>query len=487
MNNRLLRSALVLLPVLLLLLSNCNKMSQQAELESSSALPNKAILLRSGSGYEFQNTELNQECLVGEKDLQAYLNYKRLFDETAFPDGEITPILNGLGEVLMYAINYPEGWELIAADKRCSAVLASDKSGQFVFEEQIPPVQAWLTCVGEDVLNVRAITSYDEIKDHEVVEKMQNNEIFWKMITADQEYLNERMKTRLGPDPEEFDGEWIMTSFVRDTLSYQHIDHLVQTHWHQGFPYNLYCPFLTHSYTDHAPAGCVAIATGQVAVYFHNEIGYPSTSPLTAFCDAHVPHYYPYYYSAHVNDSHMYVADLNASAWDSIPTSGNMCAKLVAEIGIAVNMQYGNTESGTSGESLSVTNIGESYFLSNGFLYSRSGFNATALVDNITNEIPVIAAAENTYGGRHAFIIDAYEYVYQKITVYYVWVPRIPEPGDQPTKVEEYYDTDQRVSMNWGEGASYDNGWYSITSNWSVNGYTFGTSNRQMLYDFSIQ
>ncbi len=480
MNNKLLRSALALLPVLLLLLSGCNKMPQQ-EQKSYPVVSESAVLLRSGSGFEFQNTELNQDCLVGEKDLQAYLNYKRLIDENAWPDGDITPILDVTGEVVMYAVNYPEGWELIAADKRCPAVLASDRNGHFIFEEQIPPVQTWLTCTGEDVLNVREITSYDDIKDPEVIEKMQNNENFWKMITADKEYLKERMRTRLGPDPEGFDdGEWVPINFVIDTVSYQLVDHLVQTHWDQNPPYNNYCPFKSNSNIERTLAGCVAIAVGQVANYFHDLIGYPQTAPLTAYCDAVAPFY------AEPGNQHMYVDNLSSSAWDDIPSNGNMCAKLVAEIGIDEHMHYTDYGSFTY-ISLPDYHIGETYFENKGFQFSTGVLNVTALSNNIVNEKPVIARAVDAVHGGHAFIIDAYEYAYIKCTNYYVWRPRIPEPGEQPTTSDFFYVTTKKVSMNWGWGPSYDNTWYNVSDDWSASIYTFGTSNRTMLYNLSVQ
>ena len=487
MNNKYLRRLLVLLPVLSLLLSSCNKMPQQDQTRYP-VVSESAILLRSGSGFEFQNTELNQDCLVGEKDLQAYLNYKRLIDESTWPDGEITPILNNTGDVVMYAINYPEGWELIAADKRCSAVLASDRNGHFVFEEQIPPVQTWLTCTGEDVLNVRAITSYDEIKEPEVVEKMQSNENFWKMITADKEYLNERMKTRLGPDPEGFDdGEWLVTNVVWDTLSYQLVDHLVQTHWNQHFPYNYYSPRKSYAYYERTSAGCVPVAVGQVVNYFHNETGFPATAPLTAFCDAQVPGPAPYYYSPACNDSHMYVADLSASAWDSIPSSGKMIARLLAEIGISVHLQY--RDDGAFMNSYTLDPIKDSFFINKGFMCVTGSFYTNGLVNNITSGKPVIADASisDNPNYSHTFIIDAYECYYEKITTYYVWVPRIPEPGDPPTTYDEMYYSDEKISMNWGWGPSYDSAWYRTFENWSVAGYTFSSSNRHMLYNISIQ
>ena len=465
-----------------LLLYGCSKLAQQQNAIPPLESTTTSFFLKSGSAPETQGTELNPEYFVGEKDLQAYLKFKRMVDESRFPSGETTPVLDDRGNTIMYAINYPEGWELIAADKRCPTVLACNNEGQFVFEEQAPPIQYWLTRIGKEVQQTRSIVSYDEVKSWDAVEKMEHSVDYWKKITADPEYIGKKMcQTRTGIEPPDYlDGHWECSSVIIDTIDYHFVDHLIQTHWEQGYPYNSYCPFQTNDYLHKAPAGCVAIAGAQVANYLHGVIGRPVMAPLDAFCDAMVPTINGYYQPS-INDPHMNVSNISSVAWSSIPTDTDACAKLIAQIGISVGMYYGNYGSGSH-----ISTLGQTYFLNNEVSSSYSStFNQTALINSILSNSPVIAEGYGDGAGWHAFIIDAYEYAYRHIYFYYVWVSQNPEPGDPPTYYDDVYVTEQNISMNGGLGASNDTNWYGISGSWPILNTTVSSDSVSLLYGFS--
>ena len=65
---------------------------------------------------------------------------------------------------------------------------------------------------------------------------------------------------------------------------------LMTTHWHQTWPYNSYCPFLTAKPTQRAVTGCVATAGAQVVYYFHkdNPATLGATTPTYGYGDAPV-------------------------------------------------------------------------------------------------------------------------------------------------------------------------------------------------------
>lgn len=74
------------------------------------------------------------------------------------------------------------------------------------------------------------------------------------------------------------------------TAAKQDVPVLMSTHWHQTWPYNSYCPFLTAKPTQRAVTGCVATAGAQVVYYFHKDN--PSTlgasTPTYGYGDAPV-------------------------------------------------------------------------------------------------------------------------------------------------------------------------------------------------------
>lgn len=453
--------------------------------------------LISRSSFDSCHEDLTCEnTFVTEEDITAYLRYKSLVSDTDVLMGEYAPIVDSKGDTMMYAINYPGGWEVIAADKRCPIVLASDNKGYFVFEEQIPPVQAWLLCQGEQIVQIRGINSYEEIKDQEVVKKMQESQGFWKRITSDPAYLQDRLgESKNGPDAvRSGEGYWVLHGVTIDTVSLVLVNHLVQTHWDQNPPYNSYCPFKSGSTTQRAPAGCVAVAVGQVANYFNELCGYPEEAPLTAFCDAEIPSDGDInYYQPSASDPHMYVSNLSTTAWDSIPSNGDMCAKLLAEIGIAVEMKYTNIVSYTNSIELVKSYFDEKDFDSVYGIYSR-----TYLINNVTAGKPVIVAANFPLDSNyvmvdipgHAFIVDGYRLNRIVETTTYEWVPYNPSPLDPigliTRNVETAYNSEE-ITMNWGWEESCNERWFKTDGIWYSDHGSLVVEGREMFYNLTPQ
>jgi len=198
---------------------------------------------------------------------------------------------------------------------------------------------------------------------------------------------------------------------------------LLQTTWGQGARYNDLVPYLGCSNTSNGRAlvGCVAVATAQVMRYWK----------------------YPYStYNWDIMPNITY-------PWDS-PTEGtNEIAKLMRDVGAALNMQYG-CDNGSSAYTGDVPGV-----LVNVFGYpsviSYVSYNPNTVVDQLQyGSRPVIMRGTDgaLYSG-HAWVCDGYKRN-RYVTIH--------NPGTY-YEYETYTFTLPYFSMNWGWNG-YSNGWY---------------------------
>ena len=150
---------------------------------------------------------------------------------------------------------------------------------------------------------------------------------------------------------------------------------LLSTKWGQGYPYNMYCFSNTG---EQAWAGCVAIAGAQLTAYYR----YPSSY-----------------------NNHVYFWNNILDGEEPISTVGKeSVARLVNDIGILVDMQYGVNGSGTN-----------TYFLSNcwnnmGYSYQcYAAYDYESCVQEFRHFRPVVmrgslAGQEN----GHCWVIDGF-------------------------------------------------------------------------------
>ena len=473
-----------LLAFLSFLLIGC---AEQYNFSVESECNNEAVIFVSSElTRSFSNSDSNSVYFVTEKDLDSYIKYKRLsLKKDELDVDSITSVTDKSGDVWAYSINYSDGWELISADKRYPPIIAHSPVGHFKFEEQIEPITEWLGSVSEDIKLLRRSENLSEIFTESSFEQMASYQEFWKMITANPDYIEDnRIKTRVHYDP---DGRWELTDVVIDTVEYQRVDHLITTHWHQDSPYNAFCPLKSYSSTYRAPAGCVAIAGAQTAYYLHGKINLPAISPLNAYCVAQIPTS-PGYYTAYSGDPQMYVSNFSSTAWNDMTFDDNVIAALIAHVGICVSMRYEDWGSGA------YTNNLISYFWGKNVLCVWGQLNNGSysdLYENILNGLPVVAAATSYVigaSGGHAFIIDGYKNERVRITTIYSWVPTNPQNAnyyEEQIQITYRPPINHQITMNWGWGNSYpyDAGWYSTAGDWHVSSYEYDYD-RRILYNF---
>ncbi len=296
-------------------------------------------------------------------------------------------------------------------------------------EGEIPGGLAlWLGSIHKGVQKVRKDTGY---KSNTFINKE------WKKLLSGKTNLSNSISNQknapAGPPP------------CTSTFYQENYGPLLTTEWGQGCYYNDYCPLGT-SCGGHTWTGCVATAMAQIMMY-HKK---PST------------------YNWAIMLNRLYSANSEV-------------ARLMHDVGVTLNMQYGNDASGTyEYEYTDVTTDPLHWVYYNGvpksltqnYGYSGAGykdFDDGELKSNIINKRPCIVSGSmdkqdinvlgwtvsSIYSGNHTWVCDGYSRN---------WGYSCPD---------DYYPTGTSFNnityhMNWGWGESYSsynyNGWYTPTS-----------------------
>lgn len=175
---------------------------------------------------------------------------------------------------------------------------------------------------------------------------------------------------------------------------------LVESHWNQSAPYNDLCPTVgtTATYT-----GCVATATAQIMRYHkHPATGTGSHSyswnNQTLSRD----------FSESTYDWTNMLLDYGS---DYSTTQSTAVARLMADVGYAVSMDYGTSASGAYSEDVPTALTTYFGYSTNIKLLSRSSYGLTDWMTLLYQELaagrPVYYAGSSTSGG-HAFVVDGY-------------------------------------------------------------------------------
>lgn len=431
---------------------------------------------------EIDWSALDTTYFVSDKDVEAYIHFKKLVAESEkkeFGATEVIPM--GLNDeaTLAYLINYNEGWEIIAADKRAPMVLASGDEGHLNFSEIPENMMAWIEALEEDVLSLRIVGNDECFFSKDTWDKMLTSINCWAAINADEDFiLNHYSGTRSisnsGSGTRDT-GHWELVGVSTYTTVLQLINPLIITNFNQGSPYNNCCPFRCQLY-GRAPAGCTAVAGAQMAYYLHYHIQKPILAASSGSCNGYVGYMNG---SNYIHDPLAYqainITSYSSTIWDDMLTDPSSAAYLIADIGKKVEMDYGETES------LAYANYLETnYFLPSDVACRYRAYQSSTVISSIKDSIPAILDAfnQNTLAG-HAFISDGYKKT-QKMTEYmYEWVYDVPPsqyvPMPQPDIQITYEPAVETIHMNWGWDASYNSSsiWFSPDGNWSISGFVY--------------
>lgn len=387
--------------------------------------------------------------------------------------------------VLLYVVNFDEGWELFPGDSRFGLLLAKGGTGNMELSKisDNPGLCLWI----EDYMNQIENARNMEIVGDRASKSVRIWELFRKLSTR--ENIIEDTSKLGGQGTRDMWAKIKLNSTIsNDTLGYK--APLIQTKWGQQYPWNINMPVVNN--TDTCRTGCPAVALAQILYYFHcqqnmptgmyDSINIATTSPY--ICNNRT------YYTITVNRSSF---TYNSTRWDNLPLSKDsgtlagysIVSELMLDIGARLGLHYSPLDTHIDVSSL------------NNYYYDTSPCNVSGTWEQysyqttfgtVTNSldlnIPVLVGGLSPNGnGGHTWIIDGYLHYVRAVTNRFEWWPvsMIPSgtavfgykdfydllaqygtvyPGMQeieylPLEIELY-------SMNWGFDGVYDGDYVSI-------------------------
>lgn len=359
----------------------------------------------------------------------------------------ITPLIDN-GDTLAFYIQFLNGWEIIAADKRLSPVILKSDFGEINFsnpnDENLRQLNGLLYYLKEFRFN-----HYNKING------------VWKIFETPK-IINTIRPCGYGQ------GMWI----PQDTVIEERTEvnpPIVKTEWGQSYPWYMYTKRIEE---EMAVVGCGPVATGQVIYHFRSKNHRDCVTPTEAR-----------YHTG--NDVPQY-SNFTTSSWSqmekSISSSGtyNHTASFLGYLGKQMNVSYGITGSYVSSDE--IKKALNTYKLT---CKEANSYNYFTIYSNLISSDPVIVCAtgkakkeDNSYDNiAHIFLINGYaaESTYAHVT--YIWDPdhNITEwefdhidqsmfsnasgndSKEEDIKLEDHI----YFRMNWGHSGSQDNNLYS--------------------------
>lgn len=266
-----------------------------------------------------------------------------------------------------YVFNTSDGFVIVAADDCETPIIGYSREGRFAPDNV--PVQM------EEYLQDFAAKIRYSIENHMEADELTAKQ--WKLMKA--------------------------TGRLNGQKPARAVEPLLTEMWHQGCLYNSLCPAMTGP-CDHAEAGCVAVAMGQIMHYWK----YPTTG-----WGSHS------YSNAGVTLS----ADFGNTTydWDHMPDSLTensseaeieAVATLLYHCGVSVDMEYSTNGSGAS--SNDVPDAMKRYFNYSRRIHREKKADYTndewlsLLKNSLDEQRPVLYSGHGEAGG-HAFVCDGYD------------------------------------------------------------------------------
>ena len=433
----------------------------------------------------FDGQSLDSKYFVAEEDLESFLNYKQQHSDKKIIVKDCTPYGFDGSHTLFYVLNYADGWEVVSADKRTQATLAYGE-GKRTFsmgaDNTNEAEKLWMNMLASDVLQKRQRSDSTNNKSFNIIkDDLEINNVDWWNCLSQSNSTRSGNTPILGPITPPSGLYRYLVGHVTDTTLVQQINPLIQTRWGQQFPWNTKCPESSEFSYIHVPAGCVAVAGGQVLHYLRNKYNATFFIPQSAIASGNLNNYQISFSNSLSNAIWGAMAltdDEYVAGWTDGPTQ--LVATLLAWIGNKINMNYGDTVSTASNVRL-MENVFESFNIS---WKHNEGYDYNVITEQLVEKkLPLIVDAnvENEHIG-HSWIIDGFRKLYYSHTPYYYDSPRFLghaevsmltiEDGQPGEPVTHNYEGFLHMNWGWNDHDTYDDYFYAAPSNWTPDGET---------------
>lgn len=173
------RLLLLIIPLIIL---GCSRENLTFSGEDPDLLIGQSVKSSEKLSY-YKGQPLNSKYFVSAEDMVSYIHFKKLDASGKGKDislKDITPVGPDDETILLYAVNYDEGWELISADKRAPLVLASSPKGSFSLNDHNEASLIWIGYLAEEVLSLRLCNDKQpDFADEKILENMSASVDFW--------------------------------------------------------------------------------------------------------------------------------------------------------------------------------------------------------------------------------------------------------------------------------------------------------------------
>ena len=481
----------------------CSYNELPEEMVISTALTDQISLSVETRAETYEGFALDQDYFVTVDDLENFVKFRRSSSEKSnLSVKEVKPYGLDSSHTLFYILNYDEGWEVVAADKRVQPTLAHGDSGTFTMDCDNEPMKFWMNLLADRVLQTRRRTTTADIAttatstttstaSFDVVKSSEEQYVdFWDGISPTENCTKgDQIIGPITPPDDTPHFQYLITTEQKTV--YDDIGELLSTEWGQHDPWNTYCPLKTDGSNERAPAGCTAVAGAQLLYYLAHDLGWEIYAPTTASCSGYINNYSRQF------DGLSYNAWGNMAQTISEPMVNTYTtAAFIAYVGFISEMDYGN-----DGSSASTADFNDAIEELYGITSTESNlwdYDASIIINSISDGLPVFMwGAANIFGRHgHSWISDGYRREIIRTTKYYFRSLMMLTPAQlkelDKTDANQIVVEDSLVAeyihMNWGWNYPFlYNGWFSLLpDDWSPASTTYDVVMR-MYYNFTQQ
>ena len=393
-------------------------------------------------------------------------------------------------DTLLYIVNFPKGWIIIAGDRRINPIVAESAKDQICLRSLNEEVSVWIDSYADEVRVIRS--------DKRKVENEHTR--LWSMVSPSQTTAGKTTRN-------DVTYKWAVVSYTQCDSESDSIllPHMIETKWGQLLPWEERLPMDASFGNTRCPIGCTPVALSQMIYYMHYSIGVPTGLYHTiSIAKAVIPGktadigFSRSSYNSNSNRWQYMSKDLN----DTILHEKSYVQDLMMDVGNRLGAKYS-----ADGTTATPSTSAMSYY---GLTFNTSGYDYPSVRADLFNSIPVVVSAKrlllgtNTKSG-HSWIIDGIaiktrHFVTTKTFEYTENWMHEPEYYDTFDELRQHYhinsefdsvvedggfSTIEYLLMNWGGDGAGDNGYYSTypSSGWGPSDAEY-KYNKTIYYNF---